>query len=51
MDHTITHNPDIYLLYEYMNKVSFTMRIKVRLDEAIDVPMLTETAISLSAGP
>ena len=40
----MTHNPDIYLLYEYMEKVSFTMRIKVRLDEAIDVPMLTETA-------
>lgn len=38
------HNPDIYLFYEYMKKSSFTVRVKVRLDEAVDVQLLTETA-------
>lgn len=37
-------NPDIYLFYEYMKKTSFTVRVKVRLDEAVDVQLLTETA-------
>jgi len=27
------HNPDIYLLYEYMKKIAYTVRIKVTLRE------------------
>lgn len=38
------HNPDIYLLYEYMNKVSFAIRIKVHLDERVDEALLKEAA-------
>ncbi len=37
-------NPDIYLLYEYMDKVPFTARVKVSLDDAVDVGILIETA-------
>ncbi len=40
----MNHNPDIYLLYEYMDKLSFTLRMKVRLDESVDAAILTETA-------
>ena len=40
----MSHNPDIYLLYEYMDKVPFTIRIKVQLDEPVDVSILNETA-------
>lgn len=38
------HNPDIYLLYEYMEKIPFTVRIKVQLDEKIDAAALTKAA-------
>lgn len=38
------HNPDIYLLYEYMDKLPFTLRIKVRLDEQINPSILNEIA-------
>ena len=37
-------NPDIYLLYEYMEKVPFTVRMKVCLDSMIDEALLTEAA-------
>ncbi len=37
-------NPDIYLLYEYMEKIPLTVRIKVQLDEKIDADKLTEAA-------
>ena len=37
-------NPDIYLLYEYMDKVPFTVRMKVLLDAPVDGEMLTEAA-------
>ena len=40
----MTHNPDIYLLYEYMKKNAFTARVKVRLSENIDEDLLTEAA-------
>ena len=40
----MSHNPDIYLLYEYMEKIPFTVRIKVRLDEKIDADVLTDAA-------
>ena len=40
----MSHNPDIYLLYEYMEKLPFTVRIKVQLDEKIDAAVLTEAA-------
>ena len=40
----MAHNPDIYLLYEYMDKLSFTFRIKVRLTEAVDADVLKEAA-------
>ena len=38
------HNPDIYLLYEYMEKVSFVIRIRVQLDEKVDEKLLNEAA-------
>ncbi len=38
------HNPDIYLLYEYMEKVSFVIRIRVQLDEKVDEKLLKEAA-------
>lgn len=37
-------NPDTHLLYEYMNKLPFTVRIKVRLDKAIDAVLLNQAA-------
>ena len=37
-------NPDAYLLYEYMEKVPYTVRIKVRLSENIDAKLLYEAA-------
>ncbi|MCR4657247.1 MAG: hypothetical protein K5770_13645 [Lachnospiraceae bacterium] len=40
----MSHNPDIYLLYEYMDKLPFSIRIKVCLDEAVDAGILNETA-------
>ena len=41
----MSNNPDIYLLYEYMDKVPFTMRIKVCLDEDVDAQILEEAAL------
>lgn len=40
----MSKNPDIYLLYEYMEKVPFTVRMKVLLDAPVDRAMLTEAA-------
>ena len=40
----LAHNPDVYLLYEYMKKNAFTVRIKVRLSERIDEELLTQAA-------
>lgn len=37
-------NPDIYLLYEYMEKVPFTVRMKACLDATVDVDILTKAA-------
>lgn len=37
-------NPDTYLLYEYMKKVPFTVRIKVELDSPIDAEKMTQAA-------
>ena len=37
-------NTDIYLLYEYMEKVPYTVRIKVCLDAVIDEALLAEAA-------
>lgn len=38
------HNPDIYLLYEYMEKLPFTVRMKACLDVPVDAALLTEAA-------
>lgn len=38
------HNPDIYLLYEYMEKLPFTIRLKIRLDETVDPDILSVKA-------
>ena len=40
----MTNNPDIYLLYEYMEKVPFTVRMKVCLDVPVDAEVLTDAA-------
>ena len=37
-------NPDIYLLYEYMEKIPFTVRFKVQLDAKVDAEMLNQAA-------
>lgn len=37
-------NPDIFLLYEYMKRVSFTVHIKVILDEPADAKLLNQAA-------
>lgn len=37
-------NPDIYLLYEYMEKLPFTVRFKVQLDAPIDEKLLDQAA-------
>ena len=37
-------NPDTYLLYEYMEKVPFTVRMKVCLDASVDGTMLKTAA-------
>ena len=39
----MNHNPDIYLLYEYMDKIPLSYRVKVRLDEKIDVELLKKS--------
>ncbi len=38
------HNPDTYLLYESSKKLSFCLRIKVRLDEPVDPEILKGVA-------
>ena len=40
----MNHNPDIYLLYEYKEKMPFTVRMKVCLDAPVDAALLTEAA-------
>jgi hypothetical protein len=37
-------NPDIFLLYEYMKKISFTVRVKLILDEPVDGELLYQAA-------
>ncbi len=40
----MANNPDVYLLYEYLKKNAFTVRVKVRLSETIDSELLTRAA-------
>lgn len=40
----MSKNPDIYLLYEYMEKLPFTVRFKVQLDAPVDADMLNQAA-------
>ena len=40
----MANNPDVYLLYEYMKKNAFTVRIKVTLSETVDEDLLTQAA-------
>ena len=40
----MANNPDVYLLYEYMKKNAFTVRIKATLTEAVDEELLTQAA-------
>lgn len=40
----MSKNPDIYLLYEYMEKLPFTVRVKVQLDAPIDEKLLDRAA-------
>ena len=40
----MSNNPDSYLLYEYMEKLPFTVRIKVQLDAPIDAELLDQAA-------
>ena len=37
-------DPNTHLLYEYMNKLPFTVRMEIRLDEPVDVTQLTQAA-------
>ena len=37
-------NPDTHLLYEYMDKLPFTVRMKIRLDTPVDARLLNEAA-------
>lgn len=37
-------NPDTHLLYEYMNKLPYTVRMKVRLDAPVDPTLLAASA-------
>ncbi|MBR3224145.1 MAG: hypothetical protein IKF78_02340 [Atopobiaceae bacterium] len=37
-------NPDTHLLYEYMDKLPFTVRMKIRLDAPVDATLLNEAA-------
>lgn len=41
---TMRPNPDTYLLYEYMEKIPYTVRIKLCLDAQVDAAALTEAA-------
>ncbi len=40
----MNHNPDRYLLYEYMEKIPLTVRMKVCLDAPVDAALLKEAA-------
>ena len=40
----MSNNPDVYLLYEYMKKNAFTVRIKANLTEKVDEDILTQAA-------
>lgn len=40
----MNNHDDAYLLYEYMDKVTYTVRAKVRLSETIDEKLLNEAA-------
>ena len=40
----MNHDPDIYLLYEYMKKIPFTVRMKTLLDAPVDAALLAEAA-------
>ena len=40
----MSKNPDMYLLYEYMDKLPFTVRFKVQLDAPVDAEMLNKSA-------
>ena len=40
----MSKNPDIYLLYEYMEKLPYTVRFKVQLDAPIDAKLLDQAA-------
>lgn len=40
----MSKNPDVYLLYEYMEKLPFTVRFKVQLDAQIDPGLLEQAA-------
>lgn len=40
----MSKNPDIYLLYEYMEKLPFTVRFKVQLDAPVDAEKLNLAA-------
>jgi hypothetical protein len=37
-------NPDTHLFYEYMDKLPFTVRMKIRLDAPVDATLLDEAA-------
>lgn len=43
-EEVIRNNPDTYLLYEYMEKLPFTVRFKVQLDAPVDADMLARAA-------
>ena len=40
----MANNPDVYLLYEYMKKNAFTVRIKVDLSDPVDEELLKQAA-------
>lgn len=40
----MSRNPDVYLLYEYSDKIPYTVRMKFNLDTEVDVEMLTKAA-------
>ena len=37
-------NPDTHLFYEYMDKLPFTVRMKILLDAPVDATLLDEAA-------
>ncbi len=40
----MSNNPDSYLLYEYMEKLRFTVRFRVQLDAPVDAELLDKAA-------